>query len=233
MRTIVITGIGIITPAGNTANEFFDSVVQGRSALRRITRFDTSDCRVKIGGESCLPDDETCLSPKQRSRLDRTTQMAVLAASAALKDAGISTSRARELAGVFIGSAGGCMETTEALHASHFAGAPPDVLGLPMMMGHSPTAHVSMTFGLLGPSLTVSTACSSGAAAIGVAFRSVAAGECSWALAAGPKRRLRAISFSSGAACARSPAAIVNRRQRFARSAARARVSPWVKALAS
>src|SRR5262245_35479198 len=81
MQRVIISGIGIITPAGNTAFEFFDSVIDGRSGLRRITRFDTSNCRVKIGGEAHLPENQTCLPPKLRSRLDRTSQMAVLAAS--------------------------------------------------------------------------------------------------------------------------------------------------------
>ena len=185
MNRVVITGIGVITPAGNSPDVFFNSVVNGRSAIRLIRQFDTSECRAKIGGEVDLSEFDQWLPAKERSRIDKTSQMAVFASSAALSDAGMSDSEDRERAGVFIGSAGGCMRTVEALHAAHVAGAGPDVLGLPMMMAHSPTAAVAMNFGLLGPSLTISTACSSGAAAIGAAFESVARGASSWAVAGG------------------------------------------------
>src|SRR5882672_4440574 len=115
MRRVVISGIGIISPVGNSPSEFFDAALHGRSGIRRICGFDTANCRTKIGGESSLPEDDSCISAKARSRFDRTTEMAVLAASAAMKDADLSAAGDREQAGVFIGSAGGCMHTTESL----------------------------------------------------------------------------------------------------------------------
>ena len=114
MRRVVITGVGVVTPLGIGKEAFWDGLANGRSGIRRITRFDPSDLSSQIAGE--VPDFEPLdfMDRKDARRMDRFTQFAVAAAALALADAGLDHKvPLGERAGVLIGSGVGGIETLE------------------------------------------------------------------------------------------------------------------------
>jgi 3-oxoacyl-[acyl-carrier-protein] synthase II len=186
-RRVVVTGIGILSPVGNGKNRFFESLAAGRSAIRRLSAPFVTKLSSQIAAE--LEFDGSAHFPRRKlSGLDRTTQTSLVVAKEALEDSGLVLDDAfQDRTGVFWGtgmaSATSIEENYEGLLLDPaFRVHPGSVV---RMMNNAATAHISLDFGLRGPSLTYTTACSSSAVAVGEAFRSIRFGFADCAITGG------------------------------------------------
>lgn len=179
MKRVVITGVGVITPVGNEINTFWDNLTNGVCGIGTLTRFDTTDFKVKLAGEvrGFKPADYGIDVPTAR-HMDLYTQFAMGAAHQAAADSGIVGTVAPERLGVYMGSGIGGMHTfvteTEKLLKRGPARVSP--FFIPMMIGNMAAGTVAITYNAQGPCLPVVTACATSTHAIGEAFRAVAHG---------------------------------------------------------
>jgi 3-oxoacyl-[acyl-carrier-protein] synthase II len=169
MRRIVVTGVGAITPIGDTVDATWDSMMHGRGGIARITRFDPSPYESQMAGEIKDFDPTKYMDRKDARRTDRFAQLAVAAASQALTDGKVDAAKEPERIGVSIATGVGGLETlVEQVLLMEKRG--PSRLSpflVPMLMANAGSAQVSMQFGLKGPNLTHVSACASSAHAIG------------------------------------------------------------------
>ncbi|MDP9246467.1 MAG: beta-ketoacyl-ACP synthase II, partial [Chloroflexota bacterium] len=169
MKRIVVTGVGAVTPIGDTVDATWDSMMHGRGGIARITRFDPSPYESQMAGEVKDFDPTKYMDRKDARRTDRFAQLAVAAASQALTDSKLDISKEAERVGVSIATGVGGLETlVEQVLLMEKRG--PSRLSpflVPMLMANAGSAQVSMQFGLKGPNLTHVSACASSAHAIG------------------------------------------------------------------
>ena len=179
MKRVVITGLGPVTPIGVGAKAFLEAQKEGKNGVRTITRFDASDLSVQIAGEVDV-EIADYIDRKEAKRLDRFVQLALVGASLALQDAGLSEDDvAGEHTGTCIGSGIGGLDTWEAQSKIRFERSPMRMspFFIPMMIANMASGQVSMRYGLQGPSSTVVTACATGSGAIGDAYHIIQRGE--------------------------------------------------------
>ncbi len=173
MRRVIITGIGVFASSGKNAKSFFTSLLEGRSAVRRIQQFDPAQLSVQIAAE--IPDYNPLdyFPAKRLDLLDRFSQYALLASKEALDSSGIQLrDEERPRFGVVTGTGMGGATTFDSgyynLYAKHATRVHP--FTIPKIMHNAATSQVCMEFGAEGPALTTATACSSAGHAIGEAF---------------------------------------------------------------
>ncbi|RJP18563.1 MAG: beta-ketoacyl-[acyl-carrier-protein] synthase II [Candidatus Abyssobacteria bacterium SURF_5] len=192
-RRVVATGAGVISPVGNALEKFWDSLTSGRSGIRRISSFDTTDFSSKIAGivENFQPDQ--FLSSKEAKRMDRFAQFAFAASKMALEHSGIDLEKVdRDMFGVLIGSGVGGLTIIEEQHLVLLDRGPKRLspFCIPMLIINMAPGVVAMHFNLRGPNTAVSTACASGTHAIGDAYRIIQRGEADLMLAGGTESAL-------------------------------------------
>lgn len=177
-RRVVVTGLGVISPVGNTLDKFWKSLIEGRSGVRRLRCFDPSHFTCKIAAEVLDFDPAPCLSPKESRRMDRFAQFAVVAAKMALSDSRMDLEKEdRARIGTLVGSGIGGLHTIEREHTQFLSLGPekgPDRMSpflIPMLIVNMASGQVSISLGLKGPNSAVATACATGNHAIGDAFR--------------------------------------------------------------
>ena len=198
-RRVVITGLGTVNPLGNRAAEFWDGLCAGRSGVGPITLFDPSPFPVRFGGEVKKFDPSTVIDARTARRMDRVSQLAVVAAAEAIADAGLNLEAGDPFRrGVILGCSVGGLGEFAANHAAYLRDGHRRVspMFIPKMMPNAPPASVAIQFGLMGPSAAVSTACSSAADAIGEAFRTVQRGEADVMLTGGTDAALTPIRLA-------------------------------------
>lgn len=167
---IVVTGMGIISPIGTGIDQFWNAAIKGTSGISDIQCFDASDQRSRIAGQISGFDPTAFLTTKQLEQTDRFTQLALCAADLALADAGsLEHYEPRRLA-VSLGSGMGGFSTFESSAARKFQNKSMPPFTVPRIMANSAAAWIATKYGLKGANLTCSTACSSGANAIGMAL---------------------------------------------------------------
>ncbi len=179
MRRVVVTGVGPVSPIGLGADEFLAGQHAAKNGIRRITLFDASDLSVTIAGEVDV-DVSEYIERKEAKRLDRFVHFALIGAQLALEDAGLSESDvAGEHAGTCVGSGIGGLDTWEQQSGIRFERSAMRMspFFIPMLIANMASGHVAMRFGLLGPSSSVVTACSTGSGNIGDAYRIIQRGE--------------------------------------------------------
>ncbi|GAB6173654.1 beta-ketoacyl-ACP synthase II [Paradesulfitobacterium aromaticivorans] len=195
----VITGMGVISPVGNNLEEFWDNLINGRSGIDLATRFDTSTLPTKVAGEVRNFEPTEWLDKKESRRMDRFAQFAVAAAKMAVKDAGLDLEQIdRDRAGAVIGCGIGGVITFEEQKEVLIAKGPGRVspFFVPMLISNMAAGHISIAFGLQGPSLTVTTACASATDAIGRALRLIQSGEVDLVLCGGTEAPLTELAFA-------------------------------------
>jgi 3-oxoacyl-[acyl-carrier-protein] synthase II len=179
-RRVVVTGLGAVTPIGNTADEFWENLLKGVSGAAPITLFDASDHSVQFACEVKDFDQSQAGDRKEVRKMDRFTQFAMAAAQMAVESSGfvIDGSNA-ERVGILVGSGIGGIATLEAQHSVLMERGPGRVspFFIPMMIVNMATGMISMRYGAKGPSNSTVTACASGANAIGDAFRIISYGD--------------------------------------------------------
>ncbi len=167
---IVVTGMGIVSPIGTGIDPFWKNAVAGTSGIISIQSFDASKQRSRIAGEVQGFDPATFLSAKQIEQTDRFTQLALHAAGQAMADAGSLESYEPRRLAVSLGSGMGGFSTFESSAARRFQNKSVPPFTVPRIMANSAAAWIATKYGLKGTNLTTSTACSSGANAIGMAL---------------------------------------------------------------
>ena len=192
VRRTFITGIGVVSPHGDDLLDVFDRVFAGESAIRKVpVEANGSRCDMLLSPVDFQPGD---VIPRLSGRfMTRATKMAVVAAHHALEGAGLLVSGAGPTeAGIYMGCGLGGSDELQA-HYERYLADPPKRLraaSTPMIMTCSPAAHISMRYGITGPTLTYSIACVSSAVAIGEAFRAIRHGYLDTALAGGAEAQL-------------------------------------------
>ena len=199
MKRVVITGLGAITPIGIGKENFWNSLIEGKSGIGAITRFDTTDFDTKIGAEVKDFDPSNYIDKKEARRMDRFTQYAVAGAKLALEDGKVELDKLNlDKVGVIIGVGIGGMESMETEFTKLRDRGPSRVspLFIPMMISNMAPGQISMTFGFRGPTMTVTTACASSTHAIGEGFRMISTGNVDMIVAGGADASITPISVA-------------------------------------
>ena len=198
-KRVVVTGLGIVSPIGNSVQSFWDSVCTGKSGIDYITTFDTANYPSKIAGEVKAFDLGNLVDLKEVNRTDRFILFAVSAADQAIKDAKLNLA-GEDLTriGTVIGSGVGGLETLEAEHSKLIARGPGRVSPflIPMMITDMAAGRVSIGYGLKGPNLSVVSACASGSHAIGDSFLMLKAGMMDVAVCGGAEAAITPLSYA-------------------------------------
>jgi 3-oxoacyl-[acyl-carrier-protein] synthase II len=188
LRRVVITGIGLITPAGKSKGENWDNIRNGRSGIGPITRFDAQHHASRIAGEIKDYDPNQYFDRKDLRKYDPFIQFALIAADEAVKDSGLNLEALdKERAGVYIGSGIGGIHTIE-VNKEILMQKGPDRISpffLPACIANLAAGQVSIKFGFKGPNLANCTACATGTHAIGDSTRIIQRGEADIMLAGG------------------------------------------------
>ena len=187
-KRVVITGIGAITPVGNTVDEYWDSLKEGKHGFGPITQFDASAYKCKLVGEVKNFVAKDYIDPKSARRMARFTQFAVKATQEAMADSGLDmTKEDAYRVGTCIGSGVGSLQELENAYGTILTKGPLRVspFVVPMMISNIAAGNVAIQFGLKGKSIDVVTACASGTNSIGEAFRSIQYGEADVMVAGG------------------------------------------------
>lgn len=196
-RRVAITGIGLVTPLDSDCHDFFFNLMAGKSGIRRLTAGFADNLNTKIAAEAVF-DPASHFSKKQLGLFDRTAQFALTAARAAWKASGLTLNEDEmRRAGVSIGTGLGGAQTIDDFYLQIYKKDAVRVspLSITKIMCNSSASHISIEYGLKGPCLTYSTACSSSAVALGEAFRKIQHGYADVMLAGGAESFLTYGSF--------------------------------------
>jgi 3-oxoacyl-[acyl-carrier-protein] synthase II len=175
-RRVVVTGIGAVTSLSRQVEDLWRRVCRGESGIRRLTAFDITDYKVKFGGEISDWSTDGYITPKDAKRIDRFTQFALVAGIDAVNDSGLDFAKEDPFrCGVILGSGIGGLHEIETQHSRLLEKGPDKVSAftIPKLMVNAACGHVSIQYGLRGPSAAVATACASAANAIGDAFKAI------------------------------------------------------------
>jgi 3-oxoacyl-[acyl-carrier-protein] synthase II len=198
-KKVVVTGMGVLCPIGNSVAEFREALVAGKSGIGRITRFDPGGFDSQIAGEVKNFDPSEWMDRKDARKMCRFTQFAVAATRQALEQAGLLAAvetedgvRRRvtcggEMTGIVLGNGIGGFEVVSESFRKLFESGPKRMLPLtvPMMIGNEAAGNISMLYGIKGPAYTQVTACSSGTDALGQALDLIRAGRCDVVISGG------------------------------------------------
>jgi len=194
---VVVTGMGIVSPIGIGTDQFWAAAVNGVSGIREVKSFDASDHRSKIAGEIKDFNPASFLSAKYIEQTDRFTQLALLAANLAFEDAGGLDAYAPQRLAVSIGSGMGGFATFESSATRKFRNQPIPPFTVPRTMANSAAAWIAIKHKLKGVNLTCSTACSSGANAIGMALDLLRTGRADAVIAGGAEACVLPLTMTS------------------------------------
>jgi 3-oxoacyl-[acyl-carrier-protein] synthase II len=177
---IVITGLGVLAPNGNNVNEYWSSLVNGKSGISPITYFDSSNHRVKIAGELRGFNPEKVLDPKELRKLDPFSTYALFATNEAVLMSGLDSEKLDlDRVGVTIGTGVGGIQTLEEQHSNieNKGARRVSPQFVPKMISNIAGGHLSIRWGFRGPNQTVTSACASATDAIGMAMRLIISGD--------------------------------------------------------
>jgi 3-oxoacyl-[acyl-carrier-protein] synthase II len=180
-KRVVITGIGVVTSLGQDIETLWKNLQEGRSGVSGITNFDVNSFDCRIGAEIKAFDPAPYFHvPKDVRRCDRYTQLAMVGAKKAVKDAALDfASLDKDLVGVIIGSGIGGLQTLEEQHSNLLNKGPSRIspFVIPMMISNMASGIISMEFGARGPNMAVVSACSTATHSIGESFHIIRRGE--------------------------------------------------------
>ena len=206
-RRVVVTGLGCVSPVGNTVAEAWSNILAGRSGVGLITRFDASTFGCKIAGEVRGFDLEIYMSSKEARTMDTFVHYGIVAASQAVADAGLPTGDAlgEEAAtriGCVIGSGIGGLPLIESMHAEYLSRGARRIspFFVPATIINMAAGHVSMRFGFKGPNIAIVTACTTGLHCIGEAGRMIEYGDADVMIAGGSEATVSPLGIGGFAA---------------------------------
>ncbi len=208
-RRVVVTGIGALTPLGKTAPEFWNALISGKSGVRPITHFDTSDLSTKFAGQLADYDSKDYFEVKEARRLDPVTQYAMITADEAIEDSKVNLDAIdKDRVAVIIGTGIGGMITfydqAVSLHEQGSRAVNP--FFIPKLIPDIPAGQISIKYGFRGANFCAVSACATGSHNIGLAFDSIRYGQSDMAVCGGseaPVWRIGVAGFSSMRALSR------------------------------
>ena len=210
---VVITGMGAITPIGNNVKSFWENIKKGKCGIDFIKSFDTAEFKVKIAAEIKDFNPADVLDSKELKRMDKFTQMGLVAANEAVEDAGLSNvGDSRENWGVILGTGIGGFITIEKENRKIIEKGPGRVspFFIPMALCNIAAANIAIKFGIKGICDTVITACASGTSSIGNAYRVLQQNQADLIIAGGSEAAITPLALagftSMGALCTHNKA---------------------------
>lgn len=198
-RRVVITGMGAITPIGNSVEEFWNSIKEGKTGFGPITYFDTADYRCKLAAEVKDFDPTQYMDKKSARRMEQFCQFAVAAAGEAIADAGLTMEQEDPyMVGCSVGSGIGSLQAMEREYDRLKEKGPGRVgpMLVPLMISNMAAGNVSIAYGLKGKSLNVVTACATGTHSIGEAYRTIQYGDADVMVAGGTESSITPIGIA-------------------------------------
>ncbi len=199
MKRVVVTGVGAVTPIGNDAKTFWQNIKAGVNGVDYVTAFDTTDYKTKIAGEIKDLDVTEFIDKKEARKMDRFTQLALIAASEAVSDSGLDMEKEDPWrVGCITGSGIGGILTFEEQHTNYMEKGPGRVspFFIPMMIGNIAPCQIAIKFNAKGVNETVVTACASSTNAIGTAFRHIQYGDNDVIIAGGAEATVAPTAFA-------------------------------------
>lgn len=196
---VVITGIGAITPIGNNAKDFWNSIKEGKCGIDKITAFDTADYKAKLAAEVKDFKVEDYIDKREARRMDKYCQFAMVAADEAVKDAGLNIEEVdSERFGVMVGSGIGGIATIEEQHKKLMEKGPKRIspFFIPMIISNMAAGNIAIKFGAKGICTTVVTACATGTHSIGEAFHNIRSGMSDVIIAGGSEASITPLSVA-------------------------------------
>ena len=188
MRRVVVTGVGAVSPLGTGNQKNWEGLINGRSGIDRITRFDASSLPVKIAGEVKDFDAEQFIDKKEIKKMDLFIQYAMAAAQFAMEDSGLQiTDENAEKVGVLVGAGLGGLPTIERYHTALMEGGYKKIspFFIPMLIINLAPGHISIKYGAKGPNLSSVSACATGTHSIGDAYHMIVRGDADAMIAGG------------------------------------------------
>ena len=198
-RRVVITGMGAITPIGNSVEEFWNGIKEGKTGFGPITYFDTADYRCKLAAEVKDFDPTQYMDKKSARRMEQFCQFAVAAAGQAITDAGLTMEQEDPyMVGCSVGSGIGSLQAMEREYDRLKEKGPGRVgpMLVPLMISNMAAGNVSIAYGLKGKSLNVVTACATGTHSIGEAYRTIQYGDADVMIAGGTESSITPIGIA-------------------------------------
>ena len=198
-RRVVVTGMGAITPIGNSVEEFWNGIKEGKTGFGPITYFDTADYRCKLAAEVKDFDPAQYMDKKSARRMEQFCQFAVAAAGQAISDAGLTMEQEDPyMVGCSVGSGIGSLQAMEREYDRLKEKGPGRVgpMLVPLMISNMATGNVSIAYGLKGKSLNVVTACATGTHSIGEAYRTIQYGDADVMIAGGTESSITPIGIA-------------------------------------
>lgn len=198
-RRVVITGMGAITPIGNSVEEFWNGIKEGKTGFGPITYFDTADYRCKLAAEVKDFDPTQYMDKKSARRMEQFCQFAVAAAGQAIADAGLIMEQEDPyMVGCSVGSGIGSLQAMEREYDRLKEKGPGRVgpMLVPLMISNMAAGNVSIAYGLKGKSLNVVTACATGTHSIGEAYRTIQYGDADVMIAGGTESSITPIGIA-------------------------------------
>lgn len=198
-RRVVITGMGVITPIGNSVEEFWNGIKEGKTGFGPITYFDTADYRCKLAAEVKGFDPTQYMDKKSARRMEQFCQFAVAAAGQAIADAGLTMEQEDPyMVGCSVGSGIGSLQAMEREYDRLKEKGPGRVgpMLVPLMISNMAAGNVSIAYGLKGKSLNVVTACATGTHSIGEAYRTIQYGDADVMVAGGTESSITPIGIA-------------------------------------
>ena len=205
MRRVVITGVGAVSPVGNTAEETWGSLIAGKSGIGPITHFDTSDpaCKVKLAAEVKDFDPSLYMEKGDIRKSDLYSQYAMAAAVQAMQDSGLEGNIDSQRLGVYVGSGIGGMDTfvdqCNTLEQKGMKRISP--FFIPMMISNMAAGNIAIRFKAKGPSMCMTTACATSAHAIGEAFHTIRYGYADAMIAGGAEATINKLAVAGFTNC--------------------------------
>ena len=199
MRKVVVTGMGVVSPLGNSLDETWQGIKEGKSGIANITGFDCTDYKVQIAAEVKDFDASQFIDKREARKMARFTQFAVAAAVQAVKDAGLTKETIdADRTGIMLGNGIGGFEIYESSFKKYFESGPARIppMTVPLLIPNEAAGNISMLFGIHGPSWTLATACASGTDALGNALDMVRSGRVDMCLAGGTEATVTGFGIS-------------------------------------
>ena len=198
-RRVVVTGLGALTPVGNSTEEYWGAITQGKSGIGPITKFDAKDLPTRIAGEIRDFDPLKWMDKKEGRRLDPYLKYAIACAAMAVEDAALNVEKIeRTRFGVLVGSGIGGITTLLESHKDLLEQGPDRVspFFIPMLIINMASGLISMRFGAKGPNSSVVTACATGNHAIGDAMRIIQRGDADVMIAGGAEAMILPLTIA-------------------------------------
>jgi len=199
-RRVVITGLGCVTALGESVDELFTALCEGKSGISNIESFDVTEYPVKFGGEIKSFEVTKYVEQRESKRMDRFTQFAMAAANQAVNDSGLDFSKEEPFrTGAIIGTGIGGIKEIEEQHIRILEKGPRrcSPFCVPKLMGNAASGNIAIRYGLRGPNFCVVSACASGSHAIGEAFCNIVSGQSDIMITGGSEAALTPIGLAS------------------------------------